>query len=163
MNTKSIFIGTAVSAGLVWIVSSLMSKKKVGDKLDTKTSVMLHSLDLKGLTLRIDVTLINPTEGTLTIKQPYIKVKFKNKDIGTTQLENKKIIIPAYAPKKLDPIYLTIPATGLFSLGDGLLSLLLKKQTVQITTIIATSIYIAGGFKSYEKTDVMNLNPLGKK
>lgn len=163
MNTKHIVIGTAVSAGLVWAVSSLLSKKKVGDKLDTKTSILLHSLDLKGLTVRIDVTLVNPTEGTLTIKQPYIKVIFKNKDIGTTQLENKKVVIPAYEPKQLEPIYLTIPATGLFSLGDGLLKLLLKKQTVDITIKIMTSIYIAGGFKSYEKTEVMKLKPLGVK
>ena len=161
MNAKTIVIGTAVGAGLIWVVSSLMSKKKVGDKLDTKVKVMVHSINFNGLTLRIDVTLINPTEGTLTIKQPYIKVLFRNKDIGTTQLENKQVEIPAYSPKQLDPIFLTIPATGLFSLGDGLLKLLLKKVPVQITTKIFTSIYIAGGFKSYEKNDVMNLNPIG--
>lgn len=161
MNAKTIVIGTAVGAGLVWVVSSLMSKKKVGDKLDTKVKAMVYSINFNGLTLRIDVTLINPTEGTLTIKQPYIKVLFRNKDIGTTQLENKQVEIPAYSPKQLDPIFLTIPATGLFSLGDGLLKLLLKKIPVQITTKIFTSIYIAGGFKSYEKNDVMNLNPTG--
>lgn len=161
MKAKTIVIGTALGAGLVWVVSSFMSKKKVGDKLDTKVKVMVHSINFNGLTLRIDVTLINPTEGTLTIKQPYIKVLFRNKDIGTTQLENKQVEIPAYSPKQLDPIFLTIPATGLFSLGDGLLKLLLKKIPVQITTKIFTSIYIAGGFKSYEKNDVMNLNPIG--
>ncbi len=161
MKAKTIVIGTALGAGLVWVISSLMSKKKVGDKLDTKVKVMVHSINFNGLTLRIDVTLINPTEGTLTIKQPYIKVLFRNKDIGTTQLENKQVEIPAYSPKQLDSIFLTIPATGLFSLGDGLLKLLLKKIPVQITTKIFTSIYIAGGFKSYEKNDVMNLNPIG--
>lgn len=161
MNTKAIVIGTAAAlgAGIVWLVSDALSKKKVGDKLDTKIKVMVHSIDLKGLTLRIDVTLINPTEGTLTIRQPYIKVLFNNKEVGTTELKDTKVEILPFTPKPLDPIYLTIPATGLFSLGDGLLSLLIKKKPAQITTKIMTSIYIAGGFKNYEKTDVMNLKP----
>ena len=159
MSAKKIVIGTAFGAGVIFLLSSFLSKKKVGDKLDTKTKVMVHSLDLKGLTLRIDVTLINPTEGTLTIKQPYIKVFFNTKDIGTTQLENTKVEILPYSPKQLDPIYLTIPATGLFSLGDGLLSLLLKKKPAKITAIIYTSIYLPTGFKSYDKTETMDLKP----
>lgn len=159
MNAKKILIGTSIGAGIIWLVSSLVSKKKVGDKLDTKTNVMVHSIDFKGLTLRIDTILINPTEGTLTIKHPYIKVLFNNKEVGTTQLENKKVELLAYKQKILDPIYLTIPATGLFSLGNGLLSLLIRKQPAQITTKIMTSIYIAGGFKSFEKVDVINLKP----
>ena len=162
MYGKVIVIGTVVSAGLVGLVSNLLSKKKVSDTLDTKIKVQLHSIDFKGIILRMDVTLINPSEGTLILKQPYIKVQYKNKDIGTTALENKKITIPSYEPIQLDPIYLTIPVTGLFSLGDGLVSLLLKKQTVQLTTQIITSIYLVGGFKKYVKTDTINLKPLGK-
>jgi hypothetical protein len=159
VGAKKIVIGTAVGAGVILLLSSFMSKKKVGDKLDTKTKVTVHSLDFNGLTLRIDVILTNPTEGTLTIKQPYIKVSFNNKDVGTTQLENKKVEITAYSPKPLDPIYLTIPATGLFSLGDGLVSLLLKKKPAQIKATIFTSIYLPTGFKSYDKTETMDLKP----
>ncbi len=159
MNGKIIFIGTAISTGLVFAVSSLLSKKKVGDKLDTKTKVTVHSIDLKGLTLRIDETLINPTEGTLTIKQPYIKIIFNKKDVGTTQIENKLVEIPAYNSKQLDPIYLTIPATGLFSLGDGLLSVLLKKKPAQITVKVMSSIKIAGLFKAVETSENISLNP----
>lgn len=159
MKAKNILIGTGIGAGLIWLANKLLAKKKVGDKLDTDIQVMVHAIDLKGLTLRMDVTLINPTEGTLTIKQPYIKLLYNQKDIGATGLANKKIIIPAYSPKKLDPIYLTIPAMGLFNLGTGLWSVLFKKQAAQITAKISTSIYLAGGFRNYETTQVINISP----
>ncbi len=160
-SKKAIVIGTAaaITTGIFFFIGDLLSKKKVGDKLDTKIKVMVHSINLSGVILRIDVTLINPTEGTLTIRQPYIKVLFNNKEVGTTELKDQKVIILPFKPKPLDPIYLTIPVTGLLSLGGGLLSLLVQKKPAQITTKILTSIYIAGGFKSYEKTDVMNLKP----
>jgi hypothetical protein len=157
MKTGHIIIGSVVGAGLIWAGSRLWNKKKVGDTLDTKINVKVHSIDLKGLTLRLDVTLINPTEGTLTIKQPYIKVLFNKKEVGTTQLEATKIVIEAYQPKLLQPIYLTIPATGLFTLGDGLVKVLLKGQTAQITTKIRTSIYLGVGFKNVEITSTQNL------
>src|SRR5688572_20813204 len=113
---KKILIGTGIAAGIggiIWAVSWMLGKKKVGDKLDTVTTAMIHSLKLNGLTLRIDVILKNPTEGTLTIKQPYVKVLFENKVIGTSQIQDKVIEIAKYGAKPVDPIYLTIPATGL--------------------------------------------------
>ena len=93
MSAKKILITTGIVAGiggLVWGASYLIGKKKVGDKLDTVTTVNVHSLNFKGLTLRIDVILKNPTEGTLKIKQPYVKILFENKVIGTSQVSGRK-------------------------------------------------------------------------
>ncbi|MBL7933151.1 MAG: hypothetical protein JNL60_14690 [Bacteroidia bacterium] len=159
---KKILIGTGIVAtigGIAWTINYLMGKKKVGDKLDTITTAMVHSVKLNGLTLRIDVILKNPTEGTLTIKQPYVKVLFENKVIGTSQLQDKVIEIAKYGAKPIDPIYLTIPATGLLTLGDGLFKVLLKKQPAKITTITTTSIKIGNSFVNYEKPDVITLKP----
>jgi hypothetical protein len=159
---KKILIGTGITVGiggLIWGISYLLGKKKVGDKLDTVTTAMIHSLKLNGLTLRIDVILKNPTEGTLTIKQPYVKVLFDNKVIGTSQIQNKEIVIAKYSTKPFSAIYLTIPATGLLTLGDGLFKVLIKKQPAKITTITMTSIKIGNKYVSYEKPDVITLKP----
>jgi hypothetical protein len=159
---KKILIGTGIAAavgGLVWGISYLLGKKKVGDKLDTVTTAMIHSLKLNGLTLRIDVILKNPTEGTLTIKQPYVKVLFANKVIGTSQIQDKVIEIAKYGAKPIEPIYLTIPATGLLTLGDGLFKVLIKKQPAKITTVTITSIKIGSKYVTYEKPDVITLKP----
>lgn len=159
---RKILIGTGILAGiggLVWGINYLLGKKNVGDKLDTVTTAMVHSIKLNGLTLRIDVILKNPTQGTLTIKQPYVKVLFEKKVIGTSQIQDKVIEISKYGSKPIDPIYLTIPATGLLTLGDGLLKLLVKKQPATITTITMTAIKVGNKFLSYEKPDVITLKP----
>src|SRR5689334_9192373 len=96
---KKILVATGIAAGIgsiIWAVSYLMGKKNVGDKLDTVTTAIIHSLKLNGLTLRIDVVLKNPTEGTLTIKQPYVKVLFADKVIATSQIQDKEIAIAKY-------------------------------------------------------------------
>lgn len=159
---KKILIGTGIAAGIggiAWGLSYLLGKKKTGDKLDTVTSAMVHSIKLNGLTLRIDVILKNPTEGTLTFKQPYVRVLYENKLIGSSQIQDKVIEIGKYGVKPLPAIYLTIPATGLLTLGDGLFKVLLKKQPANITTVTVTSIKIGGKFISYEKPDVITLKP----
>lgn len=159
MSATKYIIGTLVGSGLIWAISRLLSKKKVGDKLNTKISGAVHSMNLQGLTLRLNIELINPTEGTLTIKHPYIKVQFNGKDIASSAIQNKALDIAPFATMPLDPIYLNVPVLGLFSLGRGLWSLLMKQQAATITTITYTSIYLGGGFRSYEKTDTIPLTP----
>jgi hypothetical protein len=158
---KKILIATGIAAGIggiIWGISYLMGKKKVGDKLDTVTNAMIHSLD-GGLTLRVDVILKNPTEGTLTIKQPYIKVLYDTKDLGSSQIQNTEIVIPPYGVKALNAIYLKFPLLQLLKLGAGIYNILVKKQPVKITTITYTSIKIGSKFLSYQKPDVITLKP----
>lgn len=157
MKTKAIVIGTVAGAGIIWLVTELLPKKKVGDKLDTVTRVNVHSIKANGITLRIDATLKNPTEGELTIKQPYIKLKYGAKDLGTSKLENKKVVIEPYKEKDIDPIYLTVPLMGLLTLGSGLLKALKDPKGAVITATIMTSIDVAGKFHSYEKTETFHL------
>ncbi len=159
MKTGKIILGAGIGAGVIWLVNYLAGKKKVGDKLDTLTRASVHSVSLTGLTLRIDVTLKNPTEYTLRLKQPYIRILYQNKLVATSQLENKIIELPKYGVKLLDAIFITIPATGLLTLGDGLFKVVMKKVSAKITTITLTSIDIGGRFIAYEKTDVMDLKP----
>lgn len=159
MSATKIFLGTTVGAGLIWLAAYLSGKKKTGDKLDTETKVNVHSVKLNGLTLRIDVILKNPTEGTLTIRQPYVRVLFDKKLIGTSTIKNTLIDIPGYGVKALDAIYLTIPATGLLTLGDGLFKVLLKKQPAKITAITISSVKLGGKFVPYEKAELYNIKP----
>jgi len=153
--------GIIVGAGLLWAYKYLGGIKNTGDKLDTVTTVRVLPIKLKNLsfTLQINVQLKNPTEGVLTIRQPYVKILFANKEVGTSQISNKIIEIPAYSPKDLDPIFLTVPATGLLTLGDGLFKVLLKKQPAIITTLTTTSVKVAGVFMSQTKTDTSTLTP----
>jgi hypothetical protein len=160
MGGTKLIIASTIGAGILWALKYLSGKKNTGDKLDIQT--IAHILPPKktdlAVKLRLDVLLKNPTEGALTIKQPYVKVQFNGKDVATSQIINKEIEISAYSAKALDPIILTVPATGLFTLGDGLLKVLLKKEPAEITTLTTTSVKIGGNFISQTKPDVTILN-----
>jgi hypothetical protein len=160
VKTAALVLGTAAGAGLIyWIATEILPKKKVGDKLDTATKVNVHSIKADGVTLRIDAILKNPTEGELTIKQPYIKLLFGNKDLGNSKIENKLVTIAPYAETPMDPIYFTIPLMGLLTLGSGLLKALKDKKGAVITAVIMSGIKLGKTFHSYTKQQTFHLKP----
>ena len=165
-----ILLGTGVGAGLLWIVSNLMGKKKLGDKLDTRTLAAIHNLDTKGLVIRVEVVLSNPTEYSLRIKHPYIRLLLETKLpdgkpgqpklIGSSDIKNAVVEIKPYSSQKLkDPIYITIPLTGLLSLGGSFYQTLIKKQPLTLTVHTLSSIDLGGKWLGYEKKDPMTLQP----
>lgn len=159
IKTTALILGTAAGAGLLyWISKEILPKKKVGDKLDTVAKVNVHSIKMNGVTLRIDVTLKNPTEGSLTIKQPYIKLKHGTKDLGSSKIENKLIVIEPYKEKDIDPIYFTFPLMSLLSLGGALAKALKDPKGATITAIIMSSIKLSEKkYLSYSKTENFHL------
>lgn len=164
-----ILFGAGIGAGLIYALANLLGKKKLGDKLDTLTTASIHNLGLNGLTVRIDVVLNNPTEYTVRIKQPYVRVLVGDKLMGTSQLQNQVIEIKPYAPVKLkEPIYLTIPVVSLLSLAGGTFyKALMQKLPVNITVHTLSSIDLGARWIAYEKKDTITLQPklpaLGKK
>lgn len=143
VKTTALVLGTAAGAGLLyWISTEILPKKKVGDKLDTVIKVNVHSIKTSGITLRIDATLKNPTEGSLTIKQPYIKLKYGTKDLGFSKIENKLIEIEPYKEKDIEPIYFTIPLIGLLTFGGALAKALKDPKGATLTATIMSSIQL---------------------
>lgn len=158
LKTTALVLGTAAGAGLLyWISTEILPKKKVGDNLDTVTKVNVHSIKTNGVTLRVDVILKNPTEGSLTIKQPYIKLKYGTKDLGTSKIENKLVTIAPYSETPMDPIYFTIPLISLFAIGSALSKALKDPKGATITATIMSGIKLGSKYKSYSRTEDFHL------
>lgn len=159
VKTTALVLGTAAGAGLIYLFATeIQPKKKVGDKLDTVTKVNVHSIKANGVTLRIDTILKNPTEGSLTIKQPYIKLKYGSKDLGTSKIENKLVEIEPYREKPMDPIYFTIPLIGLLTLGGALMKALKDPKGATITATIMSSIKLTETkYLGYSRTEDFHL------
>ncbi len=158
-NWGKIIFGTAIGAGIIAGVYYALGLKSFSDKLVTETSLNIHSVSFKGLTLRIDVELKNPSENTLRLKQPFVKLSFNLKEIASSQIQDKFFEITKYNSIKLDPIFISIPSTNLLTLGDGLLNVLLNGKTAQIKVLTLSTIDL--GFKKipYAKTEVKTLTP----
>lgn len=152
-NWTKIMVGTGIGAGLVGLVAYVTRLKRTSAEMESMASAKIHSLKLDGLTLRIDVQLKNPSNGSFKIKFPFVKVIYKDKTIGSSQVINKDIQIPAYGEARIEAIMIKIPFTGLFSLGAGLYKSLSQKEPVPLFVKTVTTIDLGWKKVPYEKTD----------
>lgn len=156
---KKIGIISGIGAGVVGLVTYITRLTKTNAQLEAVTTAKIHSLKLDGLTIRVDVTLKNPSAGTFSIKFPFVKLLFKNSVVGTSQVIDKDIKIPSYGEAKIEAIMVKIPMTSMFSIGAGLFQLLTQKKPAIISVMTISTIDLGWKKLPYEKTDNMTLNP----
>jgi len=155
-----IIIGTSIGAGIIFALTKLLGKKKLGDKLDSITQASIHNFDEKGLVVRIDVVLKNPTEYSVRIRQPYVRLLVGDSLVGTSQVKSNIIEIKSYSAAALkEPIYITIPLSKLLTLGGTFYQALAKQQPVIITVNTLSSIDLGAKWIGYDKKDPITLKP----
>jgi hypothetical protein len=154
---KKIAVGTVVGGALIGGGFMLMKFNKISAELETVPTIKIHKLDLTGLTLRVDVQLKNPTNNSFKIKFPFIKLLYKNATVGSSQLLDKDIIIPAFGEAVISQIMIKIPTLSLFSLSGSLLKAVQNKQPIQVEVRTLTTIDV--GFKQvpYTKSELLTL------
>jgi len=168
---KKIIIGTGITAGIVGAVAYASRLIRTGKQLESVAKAMVHSFDEKGLTIRIDVQLKNPTGSKLKIKFPFVKVvqvktekengkeKIKIDVIDTSKVIDKDITIPTHGEANVNGIMINVPISQIISLGSGLLSVLTKKKSVPITVKTITTVDLGWKKIPYEKSDNMTIKP----
>jgi hypothetical protein len=155
---KKIVIGTGITAGLVAIGYKLFRTKKTGQQLEVISSAMIHKVDTKGISIRINAVLKNPGNGKLVIKQPFMKLEYKGSLLGSSQVSNQDIEIPAFSQQTLEPIYFNIPMKGIFSIAFGLIQSITRKEEVKVTVKAMTSIFLGlGRWLPYETVQEVTL------
>lgn len=159
-NWKKILLGTTIGAGITGVALYARKMMRTDAQLETVTTASIHSMDLSGLTVRIDVKLKNPTSGSLKLKFPFVKVAYKDVTIGTSNVIDKDITLPQFGEANIEAVMINIPVMKLLSLGSAIYNLLLSKTafTLLITTI--STLDLGWQKKPYEKKDTITLNPL---
>lgn len=141
MSSFSRFLlGTGVGVGIYAGIRYMFGLKKMQDEIEIIPTVNIHKLDLKGLVIKIDVQMKNPTQGTVNLQFPYVKLQYKGSVIGSSSVINKFIKIPAYGEAKIEEIMITIPLLNIFSLGVALYKALQNKETVKLDVRVLTAI-----------------------
>lgn len=144
---KKIIIGTGITAGLAAIGYKLLSAKKTGQQLEVVHTAMIHKVDTKGVSIRLDVVLKNPGSDELVIKHPFVKVEYKGTTLGSSQVSNTDIKIAKFSEQKLQPIYINIPLKGIFSLAFNLLQAITRKEEIKVNIKTITSMLL--GFNKW--------------
>lgn len=158
-NWKKIGIVSGIGAGVVGLITYVTRLNRASGQLETVATAKIHSLKLDGLTIRVDVQLKNPSRSSFNIKFPFVKLIYKDKVIGTSQVIDKNIKIPAYGEANIESIMIKIPVTSIFSIGAGLIKLLVQKEAAVISVKTISTIDLGWKKLPYEKSDDMTLHP----
>ena len=154
---KKIAVGTVVGGALIGGGYLLLKYSRISAELETVPTLKIHKLDLTGLTIRVDVQLKNPTNNSFKIKFPFIKLLYKGTTVGSSQLLDKDIVIPAFGEAVINQILIKIPTLSLFSLSGSLIKAVQNKQPIQVEVRTLTTIDV--GFKQvpYAKSELLTL------
>lgn len=135
-----ILVGTAVGAGAIAGISYLMNIKRAQASLEVKPQAFIHKVNWDGLTIRVNALLKNPTGASFRIKFPYIRIDHKDTLIGSSQVINKDIKIPAYGEAFIKDIMIVIPVLSFFSVIYDLIKELMAKQPMSLFVTTVTTI-----------------------
>lgn len=157
MSLKKILIGTGIGGAIIAGATYLFRLRRTSAELESVTTVNIHKLDLTGLTLRVDVQLKNPTKTALKIKFPFVKLIYKDATIGSSQVLDKDISIPAHGEAVAEKIMIQIPLKGIFSLSAGLIKALGTGEAVKLISKTISTIDLGWKKLPYEKTEELTL------
>lgn len=152
-----IAIGTGIGVGVAAAVNYISGLKRADAQLEIVPEVMVHKLDLKGLAVRIDVTMKNPTQGTFAIQYPFIKLLYQNQTIGSSQAIDKTIQLPPFGEARIENIMIQMPITNILITGYNIITDLLAGKTVAMQVKTITTIKLGWKKLPYEKTDEIQL------
>ena len=151
-----LLVGGGILAGASYYLLRLQRTSK---HLESVTTARIHEISFTNIIIRVDVTLKNPTGGTLSLKYPFVKLLYQDRTIGSSQASNQNVTIPPNGETAITGINISIPLLNLTGLSKDLLKLLkgnpegITLQAVTVTTIdvgIGTTI-------PYKKTDLITL------
>ena len=155
MKLKQILIGTAVGGAVIAGYTYLTRLGRTSAQLQTVSRVSVFKIDLKGLTLQVDVNIKNPSQVGFKIKFPFVKLGYKGQTIGTSQSVNQDITVPAYGEAVASKIMIVIPILGLFSIGGGLITAVQSGGSVSVDVTTITTIDLGIKKLPYQKTETV--------
>jgi hypothetical protein len=158
MSVKGkVIAGTLIGAGIYAGYSYYVKMKKTQAELEVVPDASISSIDLKGITIRLDLLLKNPTKGSFKMKFPFIKIKYKDTLVGSSQVVDKDITIPAFGQVKIEKILVNIPMMSIFSISMTLLKAIKEKQDVTITATFITTIDLGWTTLPFEESHEVTL------
>jgi hypothetical protein len=129
-----------IGGGLIAGYSYYVNLKKTSAALQVIPDASIHAVNWDGITLRLDALLKNPTKGSFSIKFPFIKLMYKNALVGSSDVIDKNIEIPAYGQVKISKLLINIPMMSIFSVSNSILKAIQNKEPVQIVATMSTTI-----------------------
>ena len=138
--TKNILTITLIGGGLIAGYSYYVKMRRTSAELEVVPEASIHAVNWDGIIIRLDLLLKNPTKGSFSIKFPFVKLTYKGTTVGSSQVVNQDIKIPAYGQAKIEKLLVSIPILSIFSVSTSILKAIQNKEQVMITATMKTTI-----------------------
>ncbi len=138
--TNKIIAGTVLGAGAVAVIAYFKNINRAQAQLQVIPNASIYQLSLEGLTVKVDALLKNPTGASFKIKFPFIQLTHKNVLVGSSQVVNKDIKIPAYGQILIKDMMVKIPVLSFFSVVYDMVQSLLSNQSIVFTIAVITTV-----------------------
>ena len=133
---------TIVGGGLIAGYSYYLKMQRTQAELEVIPDATIHQVSWDGITIRIDLLMKNPTKGSFSIKFPFVKLTYKDNVVGSSQVVNKDIKIPAFGEARIEKIPVNIPILSIFSVSSSILKAVQKNEPLIIKATLVTTIYL---------------------
>ena len=151
-DLKNIAIGAGISVAVVGGALYWMKMQRTNAELEVINQANLHKIDMTGLYIRLDSVLKNPAAGSFNLKFPFVKVMYNNAVIGTSEMINNDIHLPAYGEAHVENILIHVPIIELVSLGLKFINALKNGEPIAIQTKTISTIDLGWKYLPYEST-----------
>lgn len=138
--SRSLLTLTLIGGSLIAGYSYYVSLKKTSAELEVIPEASLQAVNWNGITIRLNLLLKNPTKGSFSMKFPFIKILYKDSPVGSSEIVDKIIKIPAFGQAKVDGLLISIPILNIFSVSSSILKAIQNKEPVTITAQMMTTI-----------------------
>ena len=139
-SLTKILATTVIGAGAIAGWSYLKNLKTAGAELEIVPKATIHSLSWNGLTIRLDVLLKNPTNGSFSLIAPFIKLLYKDTTIGSSTPANNELKLPPHGELIIEKIMVQIPMSNVFSVVFTLIKALISNEAATLTVRTITTI-----------------------
>jgi hypothetical protein len=137
---KKVLTVTLIGGGLIAGYSYYLKMKKTTAELEVIPDASIYSVNWDGITIRLDLLLKNPTKGNFSIKFPFVKLTYKDTTVGSSQVVNQDIKIPAYGQAKIEKLLVNIPVLSIFSVSTSILKAIQNKEQLKMIATLMTTI-----------------------
>ncbi|TRU49824.1 MAG: hypothetical protein EWV91_07065 [Microcystis aeruginosa Ma_QC_Ca_00000000_S207] len=150
---KKVLVGLGVGTGAFVVYNYFRKLNNDSAKLESVVSVGLEKLSLAETIITLDVKVKNPTTSTFNIKYPHIRLMYKDFLIGSSQVINQDITLPAFGEAMFNKITFKVSVLKTLTTGYKMVTALLNGEPIALTVQTISTILLAGKQLPYEKTE----------
>lgn len=159
LKTKHVLIGGGILSAIL-AGKYVMSMNRLNNELESATKITVNKITWSGAELKVDVTLKNPTGGSLKVKYPFVKLQHGDTVLASSGVRNEDITLKEFSQVEIPPIYVNIGFISLATSAPAAYAEFRKNGKITLTVKTVSTI---NNTMPYTRTDDIVLSNLFSK